>query len=199
MWPTCWREGAPRSRDTVRRPSGSAIIAAVAATVCFNSVAWAQQGEDVAKPAMLLGVDLDRTDAVSLAQKKYAKSVADDLVCLCGTCPRESLATCDCSWAAKGRKTIELALLDGQTEQAVLDAYRKAFGDKAFAAPPAKVEAMVTIVSYVLGAAMLLAMIAFGLSNRRQPARAPVPKPAARPTDEDEAARILRRELEEMD
>ncbi len=174
-------------------------MAALTVGFCVSSVAQAQQGEDVAKPARLLGVDLDRTDAVSLAQKKYAKTVADDLVCLCGTCPKESLATCDCSWAAKGRKTIELALLDGKTEQAVLDAYRKAFGDKVFAAPPAKVEAMVTIISYVLGGAMLLAMIAFGLSNRRQPARAPAPKPVARPTDEDEAARILRRELEEMD
>ena len=176
-------------------------VAALVAAVSTGSSVFAQEGEDVTVPGKLLGVDLSRTHEFSLDQLKYAKTVADDLVCLCGTCPRESLATCDCSWASRGRKTIQLALLDGKTEQQVLDAFRKAFGDKVFSAPPETVEVMVTVIPFVLGAAMLLAMVAFGMANRRQPSRVPArtPERSGQPVPEDEAARILRRELEEMD
>ena len=162
----------------------------------------APEREDIQKPARLLGVDLSRTDRVTLDQKKFAKGVADDMVCLCGTCARESLATCDCSWAGQGRKMIELALLDGKSSQNVLDAFRQSFGDKAFAAPPSSVETTLTVIPYLFIAAMLFAMLAFGLRNRRSakpvPVRTSAPEPV-QPGGEDEAARILRRELEEMD
>lgn len=199
------RSAGERNDRAARSPAVTRSLLRLALAVGLLAVAAAAprpvfaQGEDETRVARFLGVDLTRTDKLSLAQQKYAKTVADDLVCLCGTCPRESLATCDCGWASRGRKTVGLALLDGKTEQAVLDAFRKAYGDKVFATPPGSVEVVVTVIPYVLGILMLLAIIAFGLSNRRSPARVPISKASPAPTNEDEAARILRRELEELD
>ena len=166
------------------------------------TAAMAQKGEDVTKPGRLLGIDLNRTDAITRAQKKYAKTVAEDMVCLCGTCPKEPLSTCDCAWAGRGRKTIELALLDGHSEDAVLDAFRKAFGDKVFALPPANIETLLTGIPFMLIVVMLMVMVGYGLRSQMMRAKAPVPVRKPGPTthgEEDEAARILRRELEEMD
>ncbi len=183
-----------------RRLSWVWVAAAVTVAALVPASALGQEGEDASKPARLLGVDLTRKDEVSIAQKKYAKGVAANFVCLCGTCPKESLATCDCGWAGTGRKTIELALLDGKSDEAIIKAYRQAYGHRVFAKPPGGIEAAIAVVPYVLGVAMLLIMVAFGISNRRRGVQQrAVPVPVEHRDDEDEASRILRRELEEMD
>lgn len=188
----------------MKRPFGISVLRValfVFAVWTVPAPATAEEGEDVQVAARLLGVDLNRTDTVTEAQRKYANGIADDLVCLCGTCPREPLSTCDCSWAGKGRKTIQLALLDGKSDEAVLDAYRKAYGDKVFAAPPSEVVLFITTASYAAGALALVGLVLFGLRDRRrQSGAAPATAPTVRSESEDpEAARILRRELEEMD
>ncbi|MEL7369905.1 MAG: cytochrome c-type biogenesis protein CcmH [Myxococcota bacterium] len=182
------------------RIAGLGVMLALFGASVAPRAAYAQKREDIKKPAQLLGVDLSRADILTLDQKKYAKGVAEKMVCLCGTCPKEPLSTCDCGWAGNGRKMIGLALLDGRSEQDVLDAFKKSFGAKAFAAPPEEVQLMVTVVPFMLVAAMLLAFVAFGIANRRQGKPAPVPVKKDEPVvPGDEAARILRRELEEMD
>ena len=65
------------------------------------------------------------------------KAVAHELVCLCGNCNRESLATCLCSdFAVPEREAIGRALDQGQTRQQIIDGYIARFGTMGYAAPP---------------------------------------------------------------
>ena len=65
------------------------------------------------------------------------KAVAHELVCLCGNCNRESLATCLCSdFAVPEREAIGRALDQGQTRQRIIDGYIARFGTIGYAAPP---------------------------------------------------------------
>ena len=64
-------------------------------------------------------------------------SVAEDLVCLCGNCPRESLATCLCSdFAVPERETIGQALDQGRTREQIIEDYVSRFGPAGLAVPP---------------------------------------------------------------
>ena len=65
------------------------------------------------------------------------KAIAQELVCLCGNCSRESLATCLCSdFAVPEREAIGRALDQGQTSQQIIDGYIARFGIIGYAAPP---------------------------------------------------------------
>lgn len=65
------------------------------------------------------------------------KSIAEELVCLCGNCSRESLASCLCTdFAVPEREAIGRALDQGQTRQQVIDGFIARFGTKGYAAPP---------------------------------------------------------------
>ncbi len=67
------------------------------------------------------------------------KKVAKDLVCLCGSCNRESLATCICTdFAVPEREVIGEALAAGQTHQQIVDSFVERFGLRALATPPAR-------------------------------------------------------------
>ena len=188
-----------------------ALLAGLVTTAGPGSVAFGQEhdtskGASPEAAAQILGIDLrDATRRPSQAQIKAAKTIAADLVCLCGTCPREALESCQCPWAQKGRKTITYALMDGKTKDEILKAYETAYDLKVFGLPPdTGLGRMSYIVPYVAATAGLIAFFVFGIRLRRRSAAALATVPAVdvdRPaTDQsDEASRILAKELEELD
>ncbi len=151
----------------------------------------------------LLGVDPDR-DTRKLsdpAQIDYAKKLGQDVVCLCGTCPRHTVTNCDCGWAHYNQRTIQLALLDGKTKEQIISAYETAFGLKVFPLPPDDgLGRMSYIVPYVGGVLGLLLVVFFGLRMKKNQ---PVPAGPSVPSSpeeqrEDEARRRLARELDDL-
>lgn len=71
------------------------------------------------------------------ATNKEIKEVARDLVCLCGDCNRESLATCMCtSFAVPERENIGQLLDKGKSRREIIDEYVSMYGQLALAAPP---------------------------------------------------------------
>ena len=64
------------------------------------------------------------------------KEMAADLVCLCGTCNRESLATCLCAFAMSEREDIGRLLEEGQGREEIVAAYVERFGPMVLANPP---------------------------------------------------------------
>lgn len=65
------------------------------------------------------------------------KEVASDLVCLCGSCPRESLATCICTaFAVPQREAIGRALTAGQGREQIVEEFVARFGVMVLAEPP---------------------------------------------------------------
>ncbi len=158
-----------------------------------------QVGEPKDGATRLLGVNPDR-DSRRLsdpAQIDYAKKLGQDVVCLCGTCPRHTVTNCDCGWAHYNKRTIQLALLDGKTTEDILQAYEQAYGLKVFPLPPDEgLGRLSYIFPYVGAFAGLIFVIVLGLRMRgKEPDEVEV---AADPK-QDEARRRLARELDDLD
>ena len=90
------------------------------------------------------------------------KEVARELVCLCGSCNRESLATCLCTaFAVPEREGIGAALAAGQTPQQIVDSFVERFGPRALATPPASGYTLLAWIGPFVG-------LAFGVVLVRQ-------------------------------
>ena len=63
------------------------------------------------------------------------KDVASELVCLCGDCNRESLATCICSFATSHRQELATALDAGKTRQEIIEQFVEQYGQVILASP----------------------------------------------------------------
>ena len=65
------------------------------------------------------------------------KVVASDLVCLCGSCPRESLATCVCTaFAIPEREAIGRQMASGMSAEEIVASYVERFGNTVLSEPP---------------------------------------------------------------
>ena len=65
------------------------------------------------------------------------KQVASELVCLCGSCNRESLATCVCTaFAVPEREGIGRQLTSGMSPEEIVASYVERFGNSVLAEPP---------------------------------------------------------------
>ena len=64
--------------------------------------------------------------------------VGKELACLCGDCPRRPLDECVCGYARQQHARIKSLLAEGQTPQAIVDAYVRDFGKEVLAKPPAE-------------------------------------------------------------
>ena len=85
---------------------------------------------------LVIGLLTTATPGVSAPTSEQIKNVASDLVCLCGTCNRESLSTCLCGFATTERDAIGDLLGAGQTRQQIVDGYVDRFGPMGLANPP---------------------------------------------------------------
>jgi len=83
------------------------------------------------------------------------KDVARDMVCLCGTCNRESLATCLCGFATTEREAIGEMLHTGQTRQQIVTSYVERFGPMGLAKPPAGYDVVWVVPFLMLGVGIL--------------------------------------------
>lgn len=139
------------------------------------------------------------------------KEVARELVCLCGSCNRESLATCICSaFAVPEREVIGDALAAGQTPQQIVDSFVERFGPRALAAPPARGYTLLAWIGPFVGLAFGVVLVRQVLLRWRRDHASPQISIAARDDafDADTAAAAandnpvrqrLKRELDEFD
>ena len=151
--------------------------------------------------ALLLVVMLIGLSPVGAATREEIKTVAEELVCLCGSCNRESLATCICTeFAVPERETIGRALDQGQSRQQVIDSYVARFGSMVLASPP--IEGFNLLAWAAPGVALLfgIALVRTLLVNwkGRDNETAPQPGPSA-VADRSQYQDRLRRELDRFD
>ena len=157
-------------------------------------------GEDVNAPALELKIDPDKLISLTQAQKDYAHEIGDELVCLCGTCPRFTVANCDCGWAAQSMNVIKVALTEGKTREEIHAAYEKAYGTKAFPKPPGTLGELTWLIPYVGGLAALAGLFAFGMRQlRKRNPMLPVASRAEAGEESNEDRERLKRELEDLD
>lgn len=133
---------------------------------------------------------------VGAATTAEIKGVAEELVCLCGNCNRESLATCLCTdFAVPEREAIGSALDQGQTRQQIVDGYVARFGLMVLATPPHEGFNLLAWVAPFLALFFGVALVRTLLVRWKNPSQAPLqskPLPANRSQDADR----LRRELD---
>ncbi len=72
-----------------------------------------------------------------LPTPEQIKQVASDLVCLCGSCNRESLTTCVCTaFAVPEREAIGRQMASGVRDEEIVASYVERFGISVLAEPP---------------------------------------------------------------
>jgi cytochrome c-type biogenesis protein CcmH len=129
------------------------------------------------------------------------KEVAQEMVCLCGDCNRESLATCVCSaFAVPERDRIGRLLDEGKTPQQIIDQYVATYGQLVLATPPAEgynLLAWIAPFAALIFGIVLVRSVLLGWRGRRQATASP--QPSRPPAVLDEYQERLRRELENFD
>jgi cytochrome c-type biogenesis protein CcmF len=120
LWPD--RHVKRHLGSTRRGAAGIAVVLlALAGLVGAPRSAAAQPGhEEVGRPStsVELSPELD----------KVARELNNELICLCGTCSRQTLHDCTCGYAAQRREEIRRRLSDGATKQDLLDYYIAHYG-----------------------------------------------------------------------
>ena len=134
------------------------------------------------------------------ATREEIKSVAEELVCLCANCSRESLATRVCTdFAVPEREAIGSALDQGQTRQQVIDGFIARFGSKGLASPPS--EGFNLLAWIAPGAALLfgIALVRTLLVNWKVRDNDEVAQARSARADRSQYQDRLRRELDQFD
>lgn len=171
------------------------------------ALVWSERGEaelqgeakDLASKILGVNPDRDGRKLTDPAQIDYAKKLGQEVVCLCGTCPRHTVTNCDCGWAEYNRRTLQLALLDGKTREQIIGAYGTAFGLKVFPLPPDDGFGRMSYILPYAGAGFgLLFVIILGLRMRRTSPSSSPTAPGAKDEEGDEARRRLARELDDL-
>jgi cytochrome c-type biogenesis protein CcmF len=111
------------------------------------------------------------------------RRVFEQLRCMCGDCPRESLSTCACGFADGQRERIRERLQRGDEVRTIIDDYVARYGSESLEVPP---DRGANKALYIVPVAAMLAGGVLGLRLVRRWARKPVPvtppaKPAERP------------------
>ena len=136
---------------------------------------------------------------VGAATTAEIKSVAEELVCLCGNCPRESLATCLCTdFAVPEREAIGLALDQDQTRQQIIDGYVARFGPKVLASPPHEGFNLLAWIAPFLALLFGVALVRTLLVRWKDQGQEPLPSKSP-PADRSQDVDRLRRELDHYD
>jgi cytochrome c-type biogenesis protein CcmH/NrfF len=151
------------------------------------------------------------TAAPPVVTSSQVKEVAKDLVCLCGTCNRESLATCLCTaFAVPERQTIEAALAAGDSPQQIIESFVDRFGPQALAVPPTRGYALLAWIGPFVGLAFGLVLVRGAVVRwrRAHDHLAPIvltndasddEKPSGDQQDVGKIKQRLERELDEFD
>ena len=153
----------------------------------------------VAIPVLLLAFACPRAHA---ATPEQTKGVARDLVCLCGDCNRESLATCQCGFAADRRTEIGDALDRGRSATEVVAQFVETYGQIVLATPPPKgynlLAWIIPFAIMVLAAALLRSVL---VNWKRGKVVHPAPStPERSASDRDDTMQQrLREELRDFD
>ena len=130
--------------------------------------------------------------SVRAASPEAIKGVAAEMVCLCGDCARESLATCLCSFATQQREDIGRSLDVGKTAQETIDEYVFTYGQMVLASPPAEGINLLAWITPFAALVLGVFLIRSILRNRVQQAPS---TPAVKTEQRDR----LRKELERFD
>ncbi|MGE0705708.1 MAG: cytochrome c-type biogenesis CcmF C-terminal domain-containing protein, partial [Vicinamibacterales bacterium] len=114
------------------------------------------------------------------------RSVGEQLVCLCGGCSKEPIASCACGNAAQIRGEIRAFAEAGRTEDEIIQHYVNLYGSlEPLASPPSEgFNRLAWLFPYLMGASGAVFVVAAAVRWSRRPKQAPS-RGAAAPVDQD--------------
>lgn len=134
------------------------------------------------------------------ATPEQIKEIAKELVCLCGTCNRESLATCTCTeFAVPHREAIGAAMDAGRTKEAIVADYVSRFGQMVLAAPPPEGYKLLAWIAPFAALLLGIVLVRAVLLNWRKNHPAVPHAPQSAPAESGEYRQRLQRELDAFD
>ena len=139
-----------------------------------------------------------RSEAAAEITPEQIKEVAADMVCLCGSCNRESLATCVCTaFAVPQRAAIGRLLVEGESPEQIVAGYVESFGTQVLASPPGgyRVVGFLTPVVILLVGVVVVRTVL--VSWRRSPKAAESGETP--PAKGDQYSERLKRDLDSFD
>lgn len=149
--------------------------------------------------ARKLNVDLNKLAVIPDSQRDLLRTIGRDVVCLCGTCPKEPMTDCRCGWAGTNMDTIEHLLARGMTREQIRDEYRAAYGERVLAMVPEDGFAQTAwILPYTAIGLGLIGVIYFAIRYRRRVQEKTTDLPPALQGRQD-VQQDLARELDELD
>jgi cytochrome c-type biogenesis protein CcmH len=145
-----------------------------------------------------LGIDLNELAVIRDDQRDDVREAGRDVICLCGTCPREPITDCRCGWAGMNRDTIQHLVSRGWDRERIKEVYREAYGEKVLAMVPGDGFAQTAwILPYSAAVLALIGLFFFGWRYKRRMAnRAELPPDLQGRQD---VQQDLARELRELD
>ena len=164
-----------------------------------------EKGKAVDLGAKALGVVLHEKHAHTEAQAELAREIGKEVVCLCGTCPKRTITSCECGWAKQNQNALVNAVVAGNTKEQIIETYRQAYGDQVLSLLPNEgfaVTAWALPYAVALLAFMVILFLGFKFVAKPSTVTALTEEPAqAIPevTADAEARAALARELEDLD
>ena len=148
---------------------------------------------------LTVGLSLTAPAPASAVTPEEIKVVAKELVCLCGTCNRESLATCTCGeFAVPQREVIGAALDAGKTKDEIIADFVARYGQMVLASPPPegyKLFAWIApFVALLLGVVMVRSVLFKWCREHALP-----PPPPSTPSGPEGYNQRLQQELKDFD
>ncbi|MBK8695246.1 MAG: cytochrome c biogenesis protein CcsA [Deltaproteobacteria bacterium] len=195
MWPEASKAAARATRAKGGRPvplAGQSTLLLVAglaggAALLLTSPASAQNNHQTS------------ADSNARQASPEERRVFEQLRCMCGDCPRESLSTCTCGFADGQRQRIRERLARGDSASTIIEQYVERYGSESLEVPP---DRGANKGLYLVPVAVMIAGGAMGLRLVRRWARKPVPvtpapakAPAAEKVDSGEYDARINEEL----
>ena len=117
-----------------------------------------------------------------VARTPLERDLQRDLICMCGTCGRQLLSECQCSYAQKMRVELARLVAEGRTREQIVGYYIDKYGSQEPLAQPLDrgFNRLAWAVPYALGATGLIVTGLVAMRWARRGAAAPAPDAAAR-------------------
>jgi cytochrome c-type biogenesis protein CcmH/NrfF len=154
------------------------------------------------------GLDTHTKHAHSKVQAETARAIGRDVVCLCGTCPKRTITSCECGWAIQNQNTLINAVVAGHSPETIVSAYRAAYGDRVLSLLPNEGFATAAwALPYTVAAIALLAVFFIGFGFMKKPSAITATTIISEAHEEnipqiindEEARKALQEELEDLD
>jgi len=183
-----------------------AFLVTSASLSVVDSALGEEKGKAVDLAARVLGVSMATKHEHTAEHAALAREIGQEVVCLCGTCPKRTISDCECGWAKQHQNSLVNAVVAGNSKEKIIQIYRQVYGDQVLAMLPNEGFAITAwALPYAVAMVAFVVILLLGVRFAAKPSTVTALTEQAEDsnlppvTDDDEAREQLERELEDLD